>query len=436
MALQSLFPSVQKANTSGYTIPQGWSAVNNNANDVYRIYLGFGRKRETPMAGDIGDIFGDLEKNKLYNQQQDQAFAEKYKDQQIIRRMIGEGLYEYGLLGKDGNITNNWTHQFSTDNWLDKIVPALAMGTIGAVTAGALGFGPLAPATPGAGVGGLSGMDLAADAALGSGNNIATAGSMLGNAGTIAGTSIPQFSQLPGYGNEVATLANAGSSSPFTAPVTSGATNPALIESAVGTTGYGASSASGGSILGGLSSLLNNPIVNKVGGKVAGNIAGNLVSSVLGGGRKGISPLGNLSSLFTNYQQYNKMGNLIDEIKSIYKPDGEYAKYMENQLARRDAAAGRNSQYGPRLSELMARLGDSQSRALSGLGGFMATQQGGLNGMIGAGGRLAQDFGLDKWITKQLGGLIGSGGGMSMDDLWSRPPADADLDYWTDLWGD
>ncbi len=125
-----------------------------------------------------------------------------------------------------------------------------------------------------------------------------------------------------------------------------------------------------------------------------------LGKSIIGGQGGGISNLGNLASLFSNYKQYSNTGDLMDEIRSIYSPNGVYAKELENQLARRDAAAGRNSQYGPRLAELMARLGDSQARSLSGLGGMMQTQQGGLNGMLGAGQRVLEGTGvLDKLFS-------------------------------------
>lgn len=129
------------------------------------------------------------------------------------------------------------------------------------------------------------------------------------------------------------------------------------------------------------------------GGIGAMDVLKGLGKALIGGQAGGISGLGNLASLFTNYKQYSNTGDLMDEIKSIYSPDGVYAKELEKQLARRDAAAGRNSQYGPRLAELMARLGDSQARSLSGLGGMMSTQQGGLNGMVGAGSRLLESTG-------------------------------------------
>ena len=136
--------------------------------------------------------------------------------------------------------------------------------------------------------------------------------------------------------------------------------------------------------------------------------------------------------MFTNYNQYSQNKDLINEIKGIYSPDGAYAKSLGEQLARKDAAAGRNSQYGPRLADLMGRLGDSQARALSGLSPMMQSQQGGLNGIVGAGSRLFDSMGgmnaLAKLFQEPLTNdwALGPNGGPQM-------PTE-DLDNW-DLFG-
>lgn len=289
------------------------------------------------------------------------------------------------------------------------------------------------------------------------------------------------FPTLPGYGTEVASLANAGGASPFTGGAGAGevagsglvpgtgteglqlggqaagsvygtggglAIAPEAIGAATGGTGLGAmigSSIPAGDILGGLGGALGasgvssalSGAASQVGKTVGGSLVKDIIGKVLGGSSGGISNLGNLASLFTNHQQYNKMGDLIDQIKSIYKPDGDYAKYMGDQLARKDAAAGRNSQYGPRLAQLMGMLGDSQAKALSGLGGMMNTQQGGLNGMVGAGTRLADGMGLSDLISQAIKGM-GSQGGMLVGEagttpsIWDRPAEDVD---WESLFG-
>lgn len=316
----------------------------------------------------------------------------------------------------------------------DVVIPAAMVWGGGYLGANALFGGAGA-----GGAGGLSGMDLAADAALGTGNNIATAGAGLGEAaGGLAGTGIPQFAQQPGYGQQVGgALADASGASPMTGAVNSAATNPALIDSALQTPGYGVSSAGiGGGAGTGLSGMLGNAVngIKSIPGasKVGGSIVSNLLGSVLGGSSGGVSNLGNLGSLFTNYNQYSQNKDLINEIKGIYSPDGAYAKSLGEQLARKDAAAGRNSQYGPRLADLMGRLGDSQARALSGLSPMMQSQQGGLNGMVGAGSRLFDSMGgmnaLAKLFQEPLTNdwALGPNGGPQM-------PTE-DLDNW-DLFG-
>lgn len=299
---------------------------------------------------------------------------------------------EYKLQnGKLVPVSQNNTSNNSWNSNFGEMAALFATAVGGSMLSGAGQGGAAGAGMGGAeGLGGLSGMDLAADAALGTGNNIFTAGQALGGAGGVGA----------GLGGALNT----------------NATNPALIDSALGTPGYGTSSAGlgggAGTGLGGLFGDAMNGIKN-IPGQVQNSVVGKLLGSVLGGSGGGISGLGNLGSLFTNYQQNKNYGDLIDEIKGIYKPDGEYAKYLEQQLGRRDAAAGRNSQYGPRLAEMMGRLGDSQARALSGLGPMLQGQQGGLNGMVGAGSRLLEGAGgLQGLWNMFTGGGSGGQGGM------------------------
>lgn len=57
------------------------------------------------------------------------------------------------------------------------------------------------------------------------------------------------------------------------------------------------------------------------------------------------------------YTQANKgLGSMMSGLQSLYKPDNAYAQQLRQQLERKDAAAGRRSQYGPREVELQARL--------------------------------------------------------------------------------
>jgi hypothetical protein len=290
-----------------------------------------------------------------------------------------------------------------------------------------------------AGSGGLSGMDLAADAALGSGNSITTAGGMLGG-GTATGGALGGSGLIPGTGTTglqagggVTTgLGNSGLGS----GVAAGA-GETLGTAGSGLTVPGATAGAGGAAAGagGLGGLLNNAgnagnvIRNVVGGAVNGGAGSN------GGGQGsgGVSTITDLLNLLTNGVNYNRYDNLVDEIKGIYSPDGAYAKTLENRLARQDAAAGRNSQYGPRLAQLMGSLGDSQAKALQGLSSMFPQQQGALNGAVGSIDRIlggAAQGGLNSLLNSIFGsGGSSSGGGSTSSPDWSN----IDWDNWFNL---
>lgn len=56
-------------------------------------------------------------------------------------------------------------------------------------------------------------------------------------------------------------------------------------------------------------------------------------------------------------------GGPKQSLESLYGPDSPYAIQLRQQLERKDAAAGRRSQYGAREVELQARLADAYARA-------------------------------------------------------------------------
>lgn len=88
------------------------------------------------------------------------------------------------------------------------------------------------------------------------------------------------------------------------------------------------------------------------GGFNMGGLATGLAN--LYGGYQGMQQAGQLqeNAAQTNQALQGQMGTLAN----MYAPDSAYAKQLAQQLARKDAAAGRNSQYGPRAVELQARL--------------------------------------------------------------------------------
>lgn len=63
------------------------------------------------------------------------------------------------------------------------------------------------------------------------------------------------------------------------------------------------------------------------------------------------------------YNRANKAyKNQINNLNSLFAPNSPYAQQMKQSLERKDAAAGRRSQYGPREVELQARLAEMASR--------------------------------------------------------------------------
>lgn len=75
-------------------------------------------------------------------------------------------------------------------------------------------------------------------------------------------------------------------------------------------------------------------------------------------GRAGQDLLG----LYGNYKMGKSAQSNIDQLRGLYAPGSPYAQQMAQGMQRRDAAAGRRSQYGSREVELAAKLADMQSR--------------------------------------------------------------------------
>lgn len=81
---------------------------------------------------------------------------------------------------------------------------------------------------------------------------------------------------------------------------------------------------------------------------------------------------GGLMKLFNTgmnaYQQHSRqqaMNDYAHQINQMYSPDSPYAQQMQQTLGRQDAAAGRNSQYGTRATQLAAALTEARTRALT-----------------------------------------------------------------------
>jgi hypothetical protein len=69
-----------------------------------------------------------------------------------------------------------------------------------------------------------------------------------------------------------------------------------------------------------------------------------------------------LAGLYGNHMANKDMKGLQGNLQNMYGQKSPYAQALRQQLARRDAAGGRRSQYGPREVELQAALAGQYSR--------------------------------------------------------------------------
>lgn len=131
------------------------------------------------------------------------------------------------------------------------------------------------------------------------------------------------------------------------------------------------------------------------------------------GTKAGGSLLSNLIAAGGNAYMGNKNANMynnyIQQINSLFAPDSPYAKQMQQAMERKDAAAGRNSQYGTRAVELAAALTRDKANALTSsgfqnmLGQYGTNSNSIVNGFLAAlGSQGGQDL-----ITKAGGSMGG-----------------------------
>jgi hypothetical protein len=119
-------------------------------------------------------------------------------------------------------------------------------------------------------------------------------------------------------------------------------------------------------------------------GGLAGSIAGGMIGSGMSTGAMGpgttstetsgigegmdLNRLGaELGSLYVNNRSSNQLGQMsqgssMANLSDLYGPNSPYAGQLRQEMERRDAAAGRRSQYGPREVELQAKLADQYGR--------------------------------------------------------------------------
>lgn len=125
--------------------------------------------------------------------------------------------------------------------------------------------------------------------------------------------------------------------------------------------------------------------------------------------------LGTVGGLAALYQQQRNAGNMASSLGGMFGPNSPYAQQLEQSLSRRDAAAGRRSQYGPRSVELQAKLAGMANQIAPNVMNAQNTQlmrQMQMLHMLG----LANQQG----AFKGLAGLFGGNGGDS-GYSWAQP---------------
>ena len=126
--------------------------------------------------------------------------------------------------------------------------------------------------------------------------------------------------------------------------------------------------------VGTLGSIVGNGIAGPVGGFVGGQLGAMAAGyngttgpaperSQYGGG----DVMSTLAGLYAANRNAKAAQGQTLNLQSMFGPNSAYAQQMRQQLERRDAAAGRRSQYGPREVELQAALAKTMASAAPGI---------------------------------------------------------------------
>lgn len=200
--------------------------------------------------------------------------------------------------------------------------------------------------------------------------------------------------------------------------------------------GTAAAAAGGGGAGGG---LMSNPLIKGAIGAITG-----------GAGGSG-SGLGSVIAGMHDYNQQKRASdNMLDwlrsqqaKIDSIYDPQGDRAKFMWEEMSRKDAAAGRNSQYGPRTTDFLGKFGGEYaghtanlSRGLAGNFSDAFNQRASAGSGLSAGiGNWLQSGGIGS-LVENLSSVVNSNSGSSPVNSGSSgftiPPNTFDIaDWWS-----
>ena len=184
-------------------------------------------------------------------------------------------------------------------------------------------------------------------------------------------------------------------------------------------TPQGVPSAIGGMMGSTLGSTLGLGPIGALAGGLAGSAAlgsmgispGGVDSTEEGGTMNLGGTLAGLGGMYQANEAARQSGELSRTLGGLYGQDSPYAQALREQLARKDAAAGRRSQYGPREVELQAKLANMyaqtapQTIAAQKAERLASNQR--LNALLG----LGKETGALPWARQKL------------SDLWN-PPTD------------
>lgn len=367
--------------------------------DLASLYSGGNQNKQFQSMG-LDSTFGALDKY-FGGQLKDMGWSGSVFDNSALMSGVGElGLSKdfSKWMGDQGLSTSLWqgdgektlrlmrgndilgekTYQTQSglDKFADVAVPlAIALGS-GGVLGQALGFinpalNPLDMATWGAGsggaaAGGASAVEpLAADAFLTS----------------ISPELSASMTNLPGLSAAPAAASPYALSGSSLSPSTAAALSPYELTGAK----FGSSGATGG--LTGTGSGLgvgNTATATATMGKAAPGTLSSYIDKLLSpemvsGAKKAIP---GLMQVYSGINQRNNAKRLMGQITGLGKAGGPYEQMLRKQLERRDAAAGRRSQYGPREVELQAKLAELMMRNSGSLASLMGQQQSGIDSML------------------------------------------------------
>lgn len=366
--------------------------------------------------GNFGDFRGDPQAQQAYMQQLADMYAQN-------SGFDPSGTYGRGTIGT-GNGSINALYQLNGNQWnpiygnferndntalgaLGKVLQGAGFLAGGASLLGGLGGGTLggtgiSASTPGAATGSGLGATLGSGTTLaaptGTGMGLSAGGASLGGGLGSSLFGLDSEYNLSGGGNREF-AANYGLDSAPDFGSTFGNS---------GGEGLNASDFSLGDGYSGVFDALTSPGITDIGSfspnlaNFASDIGGDLTSgsSLLDEVKKRLvnkatSPKGLLDIArrgLGTYQQFKNAnaarraaGGLqgqINSLQDMFGPNSAYAQQLRQQLERRDAAAGRRSQYGPREVELQAALAGQNSRMTPALAG-MYNQQAQLNAQAG-----------------------------------------------------